>query len=76
MDPAVNKVTEVFFDNGHMLCKKLSAHGGDFSDASLGIKASNNYTECNKIASWDIKSLLMTRCSNMLTSIVLDLDHS
>jgi len=76
MDPAVNKVAEVFFDNGHMLHKKLSAHGVDFSDASLGIKASNDYTECNEIASWDIPPLLITKRSNMLTSLVLHLDHS
>ena len=76
IDTAVNKVAEVFFDNGHMLRKKLSAHGGDFSDASLGIKDSNDYTECNEIASWDISPLLITRRSNMLISLVLDLDHS
>jgi hypothetical protein len=76
IDPAVNMVAEIFFYNGHMLRKILSAHGGDFSHASLGIKASNDYTECNEIASWDIQPLLMTRRSNMLTSLVLDLDHS
>jgi len=76
IDIAVNKVAEVFFDNGHMLRKTLSAHWGDFSDASLGIKDSNDYTECNEIASWDIPPLSIIRRSNMLTSLVLDLNHS
>jgi len=74
--PAVNKVAEIFLDNEHMLRRKLSAHGGDFYDASLGIKASNDYTECNGIANWDITPLLITRRSNMLTSLVLHSDHS
>jgi hypothetical protein len=76
IDPAVNKVAEGFFDNGHMLRKILSAHGGDFSHATLSIKDSNYCAECNEIASWDIAPLLITRRSNILTSLVLDLNHS